>query len=220
MRVGILWLLLVVSVGGCNYRKDKLEMPLNAPPTYRSVMRYVLEPKCLSCHTGPSSPKGVDLSTYEALKQLSLVVPKHPEASPLFDSILSGRMPKGQPRLSETQIQLVKSWIVAGALEDGGVNPPPLPPEPTFRWIFENLLVKRCVGCHSGQDPKTSLDLRTYESIMNFSGDVFKAVEAGDPDFSGLYVFTSNGSMPPNGTSLTNQETDMIFEWIKKGATP
>ncbi len=201
-----------------------MEMPLNAEATFTSVQRYLIGPKCLSCHNGPGSPKGIDLSSYEAIMERGLVQPfKGNSDSPFYDSISGSppRMPKNAPPLSAMEIALVKKWIDNGALKSGVPVPPDPPPTPTYAWISGYLFEKRCNGCHNGKHAKTSLDLRTYDKMMEYQGEILKAVEPGEPELSLLFSNLDGGFMPPPkkpGAKLDQEIIDAVAEWIRDGA--
>ncbi len=216
-----IWVLLL-AVSSCNYRVDKFTALQSSEASFEVINQNIIGPRCLSCHNGPSSPRMVDLSSYESIMAGKQVVPFKPMESPLFDSISKGRMPKGQGSLPDAEIALVKSWIEQGAKKIGGATPPPPPKpkviEPTFEWVSTEILSKRCTGCHNGSNKRTGLDLRTYESLMEFEGILQKAVEPGDPKASSLYLLLDEQEMPPSGPPVEGQELEAIEEWIRSGA--
>lgn len=88
----------------------------------------LLKEKCVACHGLDTSniAGGLDLRTAEALflggdSELPIVVPREPEASPLFLSVLrnSNRWeampPKDNDALTSVQIDYLKQWIAGGA---------------------------------------------------------------------------------------------------------
>lgn len=195
-------------------------MPLDVEVSFASVQRYIINQKCITCHNGPGS-KGADLSSYESM-MLGQVVPGKPLESKLYQSLASGAMPKGMAPLRSEELALVYEWIAAGAKKDGAIEPPPPPPEPTFEWISKYVFNRRCVSCHDGKHAKTKLDLRTYDALMSFEGELLNAVEKGDPELSSLFINVNDGTMPPKevGTKIPKAEIDAIFGWIKDGAKP
>lgn len=204
-------------ISGCNYRREKMDMPLGVVPTFAAVQQYVLSPKCMGCHSGAGSPMTVDLSSYETIMARGLVTPLNPEQSPLLDSIVKGRMPKGNP-LNEALVNLVRTWIEMGALKSGSPVEDP-PPQPTYEWISRYVFEKRCNTCHNGLHEKTKLNLLTYESLMAYEGEVLLAVEPGEPEFSLLYRSINNQTMPPVGDKLKAEVVTAIRDWIASGAS-
>ena len=85
------------------------------------------------------------------------------------------------------------------------------------------ILEARCVECHGavGDDGEPlieeGLDLRTYESLM--AGSTWgTVVEAGDLEGSLLYEMVESGEMPEEGDPLSEEETQLIADWISGGA--
>ncbi|MCB0417047.1 MAG: hypothetical protein H6617_09225 [Bdellovibrionaceae bacterium] len=209
-------LAVLAMVVGCSYRHEKVAQFSGDSFSFASVQRFILQPKCMSCHTGPGSPQGVDLSSYQAVMGSHVVEPFKPDLSRLYDSVMAARMPKGQASLSPQLLDLIRVWIENGAQEGAAVTPLP-EIEPTYVSIFQNIFEKRCNGCHNGAHPKTELDLRTYKSLMEFEGDIFKAVDPKDPDSSSLYLNLVNEIMPPSGP-LEEKEINAVRDWILAGA--
>ena len=81
--------------------------------------------------------------------------------------------------------------------------------------IFNN----NCGNCHLGNS-SGDLNLSSYENLM--SGDV---IEPGDHSDSELYdrITRDNsdaGDMPPGNSELTQNQIDLIAQWIDEGAHP
>jgi hypothetical protein len=113
--------------------------------TFEFVQNNIFTPSCAlsGCHAGPSPQQGMNLSAgqaYAALvnvpstEQPSLlrVRPGNPDQSYLVQKIMGtaavgARMPLGGAPLSDSQIQAVRDWIAAGALNPG-TQVPPAPP--------------------------------------------------------------------------------------------
>lgn len=94
-----------------------------APLNFKSLQKYILKPKCMSCHSGPDAkPKNdpIDFSTYELTmvdRFIPLLVKGKPEKSRLFLSVEDGEMPV-EGMLSNIEIEFIKKWIEACAPED------------------------------------------------------------------------------------------------------
>lgn len=83
------------------------------------------------------------------------------------------------------------------------------------------LIANNCVGCHSSG----SLDLSTYQSIINSSGPQYgqNIIVIGDADASGLVDKIesnpqSGEQMPDGGPFLSGDEIQTIRAWINEGA--
>lgn len=72
-----------------------------------------------SCHD-PGLEKGLDLSTphmgYTTISRR--LVPGSPDSSELVTVLQSGSMPQTRPHMTAANIDLIRAWIQAGALED------------------------------------------------------------------------------------------------------
>ena len=72
-----------------------------------------------SCHD-PGTEKGIDLSTpqmgYTTISHR--LVPGSPDSSDLVTVLQSGYMPQGRPQMAAADIDLIRAWIKAGALEN------------------------------------------------------------------------------------------------------
>ncbi|MCB0356599.1 MAG: hypothetical protein KDD40_06310 [Bdellovibrionales bacterium] len=82
----------------------------------------------------------------------------------------------------------------------------------TFNSAFDKVLSPQCVNCHSSSFPSGSIDLSSYEAILN-SGTVVP----GDLEKSSLYVSMSKGAMPP-AYPVSNSDLALIGNWILDGA--
>lgn len=84
------------------------ELKVPVTPTFGSIQRIVIGPKCLQCHSS--------LSTYAGVMQI--VEPGNPGSSAFYESIRSGEMPQRSPKLSKAEVQAVQTWILNGANHD------------------------------------------------------------------------------------------------------
>lgn len=104
-----------------------------AKVSYSRDIRPILESKCIGCHAG-ERPKGLySVATFaELFKEGGSAGPGVIAGKPDESSIVTyirgvdqPRMPKDEPPLSEDQVHLIRSWILAGALDDTGNAPEP-----------------------------------------------------------------------------------------------
>jgi hypothetical protein len=92
-----------------------------AAPTFTQIYNPILIVYCAGtqCHD-PGSQKGVAFSTqsgaYSSIK--SLVMPGNGASSSFYKTVDGGSMPPGGPKLSATNLALIKAWIDAGALNN------------------------------------------------------------------------------------------------------
>lgn len=90
-------------------------------PTFKSISVNILASKCVSCH-GAGNPSGnLDLSIYSGV--LRSVNPNNADGSVLVQRVIrtagsNGFMPPGNMALTPTEVQALKDWINAGALNN------------------------------------------------------------------------------------------------------
>lgn len=88
--------------------------------TYERDIRPVLKTHCFSCHGESNSTKGgLDVRLHRLLikggQSGPALVPGDPNASLLFQKISEGKMPPGEDHLSSLEVDLLETWIAAGA---------------------------------------------------------------------------------------------------------
>ena len=87
---------------------------------YDTFRKIILEPHCLRCHSGPTSPKGLDFSAYDSLMgntPFRVIETYNPKNSRLYKAVKSGSMPKGAAKLTDQELKYIFDWIKAGAPE-------------------------------------------------------------------------------------------------------
>ena len=79
----------------------------------------IFQQSCLICHGPDGAYKETLLIEHNALIEKGTVVPGNPDASELYNRLLTTdtatRMPLGQPQLSTQAIDTIRNWILAGA---------------------------------------------------------------------------------------------------------
>jgi mono/diheme cytochrome c family protein len=82
----------------------------------------MLDSRCVNCHGGERTSKGLSLKTYDTLMAGSengpVVTPGDAANSPLAELVANGKMPKRGPKLTPDQVQLIVDWINQGALNN------------------------------------------------------------------------------------------------------
>ena len=78
----------------------------------------IFQQSCLICHGPDGAYKETLLIEHNALIQNGTVVPGNPDASELYNRLVTTdaakRMPLGQPQLSTQAIDTIRNWILAG----------------------------------------------------------------------------------------------------------
>jgi len=87
-----------------------------AAATFTEVETQILAPKCYSCHSSGSG--GITFSDYDSV--VFTVVQPGSLDSRLYQATIkaSNPMPQGGPELTNTELALLESWILNGALDD------------------------------------------------------------------------------------------------------
>ncbi len=75
---------------------------------FQDVNAAVFAETCTRCHSGAGAPAGIDTSNFAGVKA---------NLNAIFNSIETGRMPRGGPPVSNDNINLVAAWINIGAPE-------------------------------------------------------------------------------------------------------
>jgi hypothetical protein len=132
--------------GGGDYNNNNNNTPppvqQTPPPAsqslFQQVQDQVLTPNCTGCHVGAGAPSGLRLdagNSYALLVNVASqqvpallrVRPGDPDNSYLVQKIdgratVGGRMPLGRAALPQASIDLVRSWIAAGAQMNSAVD--------------------------------------------------------------------------------------------------
>lgn len=79
----------------------------------------ILQNRCVSCHGGSRTSKGLDLKSYDSVMAGSengpVLTAGDAAHSPLVSMVVSGKMPRRKPRLPDAEIQILTDWVNAGA---------------------------------------------------------------------------------------------------------
>ena len=85
-----------------------------------------------------------------------------------------------------------------------------------FEKQIARLIARRCLECHSGDEPQGKLDL-TRRATATKGGETGKAFVPGDLKNSLLWQRVNDGEMPPK-TPLSADEQSLLKRWIASGA--
>ncbi len=91
-----------------------------------------------------------------------------------------------------------------------------------FHKHIKPILESTCLSCHGPEKPKGDLSLHNQAVAMK-GGENGAVIVAGNPAKSTLYTTTilkadDDDVMPPKGDLLTKEQSDMLKDWIAKGA--
>jgi uncharacterized membrane protein len=94
----------------------------NTSVSFAKDVLPILDSRCLSCHGGGQTQRGLSVASYATLmagsQRGSVVIPSDAANSILVQLIQSGQMPKNGPSLTPAEIQTIVDWINAGALNN------------------------------------------------------------------------------------------------------
>jgi len=92
---------------------------LASPVSFSKDVMPIFKTSCVKCHGVEKISRGLDMTAYEKLMNGSIkgpvVVPGNAEKSNLFTLTEQGKMPKQGQNLTAAQLEIIKSWIDAGA---------------------------------------------------------------------------------------------------------
>ena len=108
-RIALISLLMFIMVSQTVYPQQQIAQDAYA----------IFQQSCLICHGPDGAYKETLLMEHNALIEKGTVVPGNPDASELYNRLLTTdiakRMPLGQPQLSTQAIDTIRNWILAGA---------------------------------------------------------------------------------------------------------
>ena len=101
------------------------DQPTAAPASsisFTNDVNPILQSRCLLCHGGQRTEKGLNISTYDHLiagsEKGPVLVPGDAANSKLIQLIEQGKMPKRGPKVTPDQLAVLIEWINAGALNN------------------------------------------------------------------------------------------------------
>lgn len=219
-----LWMALSIAIG------SGLAQPLaghaaDDAPVFEDRLAGVLQQRCGKCHGAETQKGAFALHTAAALRKGSetgpVFTPGQPDDSRLYEVVSSGEMPpRGEPRLTAEEQQLLHDWLLGGAKfrESGS------PPDQVSQDAVLPIFWLRCTVCHGGRRREAGLDLRTRESALR-GGQGGPAIVPGDPGASLVLKRMQAGEMPPKDQltlamvkPLEPAEIDTVARWIEQGA--
>lgn len=98
------------------------DTPKEKPEALAGRAKEIFRAHCMECHGGGIKTKGgVEILNHALLLKKEKIVPGKPDESPLFNVVSatdeSVMPPTGQPKLNEQEIEAIRKWIAAGAVD-------------------------------------------------------------------------------------------------------
>lgn len=169
-----------------------------------------------NCHSATRAEKGYVLDNYQNIMRKG-IVPGNYAASAIYQSVSGGngsgeddeKMPQGLPPLNATQLDLLRRWIAAGAVDNGACTTSCDSNNFTYSSAIAPMMQTYCVGCHNtSSSPGGSL--ADYASVK-------ASVTAGK--LLGNIAHTPGFiAMPPTSFQLSSCEVAQVRKWIAAGA--
>ncbi len=168
-----------------------------------------------NCHDEITHEEGLRLTSYNGIMDDDeFVVAGSYKKSELYESITEDPndddfMPpvnSGIAPLTSAQIQMIKDWIMQGALEtDCGCDTTSYTFSSDVFPIFEN----NCIACHSGNNPNTNLLLSNYSEIYQsvINGNTISRIKSNLTD-----------SVMPQSGKMDDCKIKIIEKWVENGA--
>ena len=194
----------------------------------------IVQVNCLVCHGENLQQNGLDLRTRDSIQKGGesgpAIVPGSAEESLLFEKVSSGEMPMGGEKLSDEEIERIRHWINAGALNEGEdaevAKQRRKLDEVTQREVMGTILKLKCVMCHGRRKQEGNLDLRTRAGLLK-GGKSGPAIIPGNPEESVLIRRLEAEEMHPPDPKLleaylvrplNSSELEKVRQWIAAGA--
>lgn len=210
LKNSLLLLLSGLLLSACSYKVDKEPEQLvqfdGSKLSFAEVRAMALGPKCARCHDWVAS--------FTETKALAS------EISDRVQGLGPNRQmpPASASQLTQNEKSAIVAWVAAGANEvpgqiDQPVTPPPVEPPPVepppvepprlnFALVKTKVLDVKCLRCH-----KEEFD--TFEHTAPFIKDIEFRIQ----DIGGTEQMP-----PPNRPQLTEEEKNLLLEWIRSGA--
>ena len=166
------------------------------------------------CHDEHSHKGGYTLDNYNNIVKKG-ITPGNPAASKIWESISMRTydddfMPIGAPALNTSQLDVIKRWISAGAVDSGACNFTPCDTANfTYSGAIAPMMQLYCTGCHSSPSALGG-------SLMDYNSVKLAAVNGrliGD-----IAHTTGYNAMPKGGTTLDDCQVTQVKKWVAAGA--
>jgi mono/diheme cytochrome c family protein len=215
-----------------NYRSRR-QMRLKAEQEAVRVLE-ILERHCYECHGQDPAKikKNLNVLDHQQLlnRERRLVVPGDPDHSRLIQRIADGSMPPEEeeirlPRLTETELGILRDWVRGGAPLFPPTDPehptPPVVPYSELAAETMTIFQDHCYRCHKFDVAKGGIKILNYRLLV----DVRKVVIPGKPEESELYRLLTTTDEdarmpPPEEPPLPPEAIAKIRQWILEGAPP
>lgn len=165
------------------------------------------------CHDAQSHEEGYELNSYANIVKKG-IVPGNVAASEIWESITTnsgeeGMMPLNAPPLSARELDLIKRWITAGAVDSGACTNNCDTSNFAYSTAILPLMQTYCAGCHNSASAPGG-GLTDYTSIKNAA---VNGKLIGSISHLPGYV-----PMPAGGLTFTECQITQVKKWLAAGA--
>lgn len=164
------------------------------------------------CHDANSGESEYVLDNYQNITRKG-IVPGNPAASKIWESITigseEGKMPQGAPGLTTAQLDVIKRWITAGAVDGGACTSSCDSNNFTYSGAIAPLMNLYCVGCHNTASAPGG-SLADYVSVRNAA--------VNGRLIGNIRHLPGYNAMPPGGLQLSDCEVAQVTKWVAAGA--
>jgi hypothetical protein len=121
------------------------------------------------------------------------------------------------PSPTNTQVPATETLAPATETPIVATEPPASNDGVSFANDVLPIFQATCIKCHGGDEIKEGLNLTTYDGVIagSFNGPV---IHPGDSNDSYLVQQVIDGEMPKRGTKLSDEQIQIITDWVNQGA--
>ncbi len=210
--------------------------------SFVSQVAPILISKCGNCHVR-GNRGNFSAASFRNLDNSAMIAYGVADDSRFIEVIETGEMPKGNLKVSESELEILKQWVNQGAEFDGD-NPnanlasfaapaapmaseamPRGPMKPTgdetvsFGLHIAPILLENCAECHIARNPRGNFNMANFAGILQ-GGDSGKAFTPGKSATSEIVLRLKGEDrdvMPPTG-KLDDKLIALVAKWIDEGA--
>ena len=164
------------------------------------------------CHDAVSHKSGYVLDNYANIVRKG-IVPGNAAASQIWESITIGRGEGGKMpvdgSLTAAQLDLIKRWIIYGAVDSGACSSNCDSNNYTYSGAIAPLMQTYCTGCHNSAAAEGG-SLTDYNSVMNaaVNGNMIGSIS----HLPGYHP------MPSASLKLSDCQIAQVKKWVAAGA--
>ncbi len=214
------------STGFC----DELPGPKQKSPTFEQEVQAIVKVHCLRCHGLESRQDGLDLRSPSLMLRGGahgpVLVPGSARLSLIYQKVASRSMPpKGEPPLTRAEIESIRLWIDAGALEGQPAaayyeaEARPITAEERDFWSFRKLdrptlpTVKHMSAIASPMDTLVPMDALVIEQL---EAKGLMLSKRADPSVLMRRAYFDLIGLPPSPTEVDEfLRDDSEFAWSR-----